>query len=109
MSSTKVMTPSELKSHPEFNELISFMASNWIEGSLERLRDSERMQVLTMMMKAGIRSKRLLGATTQLILDGRIDNLETVTTVLNVMARTRYGPVVEDREEVDTKFLDKVS
>jgi hypothetical protein len=63
------------------------------------LKDADRMMVLSHMVDAGISSKRLLGATVNLILDGKITHIESITQVLYVMARLRYQPGADELDE----------
>jgi len=44
------------------------------------------------MMEAGIVSKRLLGATADLVVSGKVTHVETITQILYVMARLKYNP-----------------
>lgn len=57
-------------------------------------------------MNAGIASKRLLGGTCNLIINGKINNLETITEVLYIMARSRYNP---QEQEADAAFMQTVA
>lgn len=96
-----------MKARPHYNELIEYMAQNWVDGSLAGLKDADRMQVLTMMMQNGLSSKRLLGQSAKHIVQNKTDNLETVAQTLYVMAISRYNPK-NDEKNVDVEFLDKV-
>jgi len=48
------------------------------------------------MLESQITSKRLLGATAKLVIDGRIKHIETITQIMYVMARLKYNPAEGD-------------
>lgn len=96
--------PTQLKQNHKFNELIDFVAANWVEGSLAGIKDAERIEILTLMMRGGISSRRLLGATSGLVISGKIQNMEALTQILYVMARSNYNPALGENT-ADQLFL----
>ena len=62
----------ELRKNDRFNELLDFVADNWSEGSLgpdSKIKEGDRVDFLFSLMNAGIVSKRILGKTTNMVVD----------------------------------------
>lgn len=62
----------ELRQNDRFNELLEFIASNWSQGTLgpeSRIKDEDRVELLFAMTQAGVVSKRILGETTNMVVD----------------------------------------
>jgi hypothetical protein len=71
----------ELRQNDRFAELLDFIAENWSSGVLgpeSRIKDEDRVELLFSMTQAGIVSKRILGQTTNMVLDKSITNVDTI-------------------------------
>ena len=92
-------SPTELKADESFNELVQYMSDNWVKGDFEKIRQEERDNLLLNMAKNGISSRRLFGSTTNAIMLGKIDTVESITEVLYVMGLSKYDTT--DLSEMD--------
>ena len=100
-------SPIELKADESFNDLVQYMSDNWVKGDFEKIRQEERANLLLNMAKNGISSRRLFGSTTNAIMLGKIDTVESITEVLYVMGLSKYDTT--DLSEMDKQFMDKVT
>lgn len=72
-------SPQELRAKPEYDELIEFLAQNWVTGSMSSIPDRDRMQILTALVEAGLPSRRLLGSAAKHIVMGGTSSVETLS------------------------------
>lgn len=87
--------PDGLKKNQKFEILLSHIASNWSRGDFapgRDIKDFDRIMVLSAMEAGGLRSNRILGETTNLVVNGKINNPDVVCQIMKSMARFRYEP-----------------
>ena len=61
--------------------LLNFVCENWASGALgpdSKLGDRDRVDVLMALMNNGVVSKRLLGETANLVMNGNITNVDVL-------------------------------
>ena len=75
-----------LKSNSSFKTLLSYIAEGWrtdgVFGPGSNINDRDRISVLIAMENAGFSSKRIFGATTNLVTEGKIDNPDVICTIM---------------------------
>ena len=61
--------------------LLDYVAENWSSGVLgpeSKVKDSERVGLLLGMVQSGINSKRIIGETTNMVVNGSITNVDFI-------------------------------
>ena len=96
--------PDSIKANPKFAELLTYIAEGWRVGGNfgpgSAINDRDRISVLLAMENAGLSSKRIFGATINLVIEDKISNPNVICTIMHILARFKYKPEDHDQDQL---------
>lgn len=85
--------------------LVEHLSQKWIPEAddFEAINDQDRLNVLKSLIQIDYSSKRLIGMTANLILEGKYDHFDSVSHYLQCMALLKYEPEIQDNDDANLK------
>lgn len=83
-----------VQQNEKFQLLVEFLVDKWVakENDMEQITDKDRLTVLKALVQIDYSSKRLIGATADLIMENKFEHFSSISHYLQCIALLKYQP-----------------